>query len=64
MPKKPDPAREFRVWLLDKQDELDAMHDWEPDDQVWEASAIIVHDAGVRAARLGLTQLYQASRRY
>lgn len=64
MPKKPDAVREFRAWLLDKQDELDAMHDWEPDDQAWEASAIIVHEAGVRAARLGLTQLYQVSRRY
>lgn len=64
MPKKPDAVKAFRAWLLEKQDELNAMHDWEPDDQAWEASAIIVHEAGLLAARLGLTELYQTSRRF
>jgi len=53
----------FRSWLRRKLGELDALQDMQPDPQAWEEAGIIAREAANRAARLGLTDLYQPARR-
>lgn len=56
--------KEFKSWLLTKQQELAALSNEEPDPQVWEHAGLVIDEAGNRAARLGLTDLYERARSY
>lgn len=51
----------YRKWLNARIDELSALQEFEPDDQLWDHSSLIVSEAARRAAELGLTEVYDAS---
>jgi excisionase family DNA binding protein len=51
----------FKRWLLLKLAELNWLSSFEPDPLAWEHAGLVVDEAGNRAARLGLTDLYERS---
>ena len=55
----------FKRWLHQQIDELDQLYSYpDPNVEVWRRSASIVDEAGDRAARLGLTDLFQRSQKF
>jgi excisionase family DNA binding protein len=52
----------FYSWLLRHLDALDFLRDYEPNEQIWEEAATIVRNAAQRAAKLGLTAIYERGR--
>lgn len=58
--KEPRSVAGYRRWLRTKIAELTAMHELEPDDQLWDYSETIVDEAARRAALLGLSVVYDA----
>ena len=57
---------QYRKWLLSRIDEVVAFEDAPEEclEQVWERCVEIVHEAGDRAARLGLAQIVERSRQF
>jgi excisionase family DNA binding protein len=56
---------DFRTWLTDRMNECDALYEHPaPDVEVWLRCGTIAHEAGDRAARVGLADLHQCSREF
>ncbi len=54
----------YKRWLHQRMDELDELYSLpDPNEEVWRRSASIVEEAGDRAARLGLADLFQRAQK-